>query len=130
MKNLFIGSIAILSLGIASCSNFQQSIQGISKEDKLKIYNETKFAAIKADSLANAIIPLKKELESKLENNDHNIAITRKYYQAAYDKWYSKHQFYMNIYSEEIRKKYNLTIEELNRISEDVTLGDAASATN
>ena len=89
-----------------------------------------KFAAIKADSLANAIIPLKKELESKLENNDHNIAITRKYYQAAYDKWYSKHQFYMNIYSEEIRKKYNLTIEELNRISEDVTLGDAASATN
>ena len=121
---LLLGGCVLLSMAITMCDNPSQTKSGLTKKQKLKIYYENKYAEIKADSVADVIIPLKKELENKLDNQVPKIEEIRKQYLAEYDKWHAKKNEFMNLYNSEILKKYDISDDVYDKVCKDMAQED------
>ena len=120
MKRLLIGGCVLFSVTMSMCDSASQTKSELSKKLKIKIYYENKYAEIRADSAADVIIPLKKELENKLDNQVSKIEETRKQYLSEYDKWHHKKEGFMNIYNNEILRKYDISNDVYNKVCKEM----------
>ncbi len=121
MKRILLSGCILLSMTITMCDSPSPTNSGLTKKQKLAIYTEKVSAEIKADSVADAFNPLKKELENKLDANRPNIGDLRKKYQAEYVKWSSKKLEYMDVFTNEIVRKYNIPDDVYFQVCKDMS---------
>ena len=122
MKWIQIAGCVLFSILFVMCSGEKQKKTELTKKQEKKIYYERLYAESIVDSTVDAIIPLKKELENKLDGNTPNIEAIRKQYQSEYAKWINKKQELMDNYNNEILRKYDISDETYNQVCKKMSM--------
>ena len=118
MKKIILAGSVLFSMTFAMCNSSSNTFSSLTKKQKLEINNERISAESKADSAADKFVPLKRELENKLEANSPNIGELRKKYQVEYGKWSGKKTEFTNTYRQEILNKYGISEDVFSQVCE------------